>query len=46
MVETGIVERRDKEGHDQADEAAGRGSKDAQGSLVCLAADYSWKQEK
>ena len=39
-----MVEKRDKKGNDQADETAGRGSTDAQGSLTSLAADYSWKQ--
>ena len=43
MITEGKVRKHDIEGNDLADEAAGRGSKQAQGSLVNIEANYSWK---
>ena len=41
-----IVKKADKEGNDQADAAAGKGSKEAQESLASLVATYSSKHKR
>ena len=46
MIEDGTVKKVDKEGNDQADAAAGNGSKEAQESLASLVATYSSKQKR
>ena len=46
MIEEGVVRKVDKDGNDQADAAAGKGSKEAQESLASLVATYSGKHKK
>ena len=43
MITEGVVRKEDKAGNDRADEAAGKGAKEAQESLADLVATYSGK---
>ena len=44
MIYEGTIKQADKDGNDEAEHAAGKGSSDAQGSLDNLAANYSQRR--